>query len=628
MMNKIVPLVITPELIMGESFHGFVLRTSEMNGYSSPGDMLRYAGLSENEIRSVRLATDKLACLFGRSQDCFEEHAYVKKEEFTSLNTFHVFGHELPASHLSIKEQKVCPQCIQEQGYIDAFWDLKISTVCPLHGLPAITHCPSCKKRLSWFRPGLLECSCGAKITPEECSPIVNEAVLPLLEIVWRKLHTRPLRSENTEIAGLPLEQLERMSLRTLLGVVERFEHLGRKSKSDDPVFENLPFASQALGNWPHGFFDFLETIGATWTPGQGSAGLAKQFLGFQTAFLKAELPTEEISFIWNAFGEFGTKRWKKGLIDRKLKGVEGSASSTVGGITEVARRIGVQPETVRRLVETGVLEAITVERGGKPRLLFDMNQSMPRRTKKGKSLGPREAARRLEIPISVLQALRSNRVYKVRWLGKRLGSFHESDVEQFRNKLLQLAACRKPTQLVQSRNHLATISEIMRMKAGDPAAKAQVIKQMLTGSLTVLGRDTDGPGGLLVNRDDAVAVATETAIKRSRSLYTYQVAKKLGCDPLVVPWLVENLLLEGRYSARGLKVTTESVSAFDAEYISCAGIAKEMGTTTRRIAEQCRIHKLHILNAERGYGKAAQPFVRRADVKCIGHRSDLELAI
>lgn len=66
MNSSIVPLVVTPAPMPTESMMGFILRTSEVNGYDSPNFILRHAGMTENEIRSARPPIYKLAQLYAR----------------------------------------------------------------------------------------------------------------------------------------------------------------------------------------------------------------------------------------------------------------------------------------------------------------------------------------------------------------------------------------------------------------------------------------------------------------------------------------------------------------------------------------------------------------------------------
>ena len=65
MNNQIQQLVITPLPMPTESMMGLILRTSEINGYQSPFTILRYAGMTENEIRSAKPPIDKLAKLYN-----------------------------------------------------------------------------------------------------------------------------------------------------------------------------------------------------------------------------------------------------------------------------------------------------------------------------------------------------------------------------------------------------------------------------------------------------------------------------------------------------------------------------------------------------------------------------------
>src|SRR5450830_740393 len=125
------PLVSTPEPYHGESYMGFMLRTAEDNGYASVHAMMRYAGLTENEMRAARPPIAKLSSLFGREVSEFESidtDAGVKSGRHMTL-----MKHHLPSIYLRSKHARICPDCVVEYGHVSAFWELKHAVACPAH---------------------------------------------------------------------------------------------------------------------------------------------------------------------------------------------------------------------------------------------------------------------------------------------------------------------------------------------------------------------------------------------------------------------------------------------------------------------------------------------------------------
>ena len=93
-------LVVTPKPQHGESYMGFVLRTSEANGYPSINTILRHAGMTENEMRSVRPPLEKLAPLYGRA---VEDFALLGETRTTNGRFLPLMSQSLPAIYLRSK---------------------------------------------------------------------------------------------------------------------------------------------------------------------------------------------------------------------------------------------------------------------------------------------------------------------------------------------------------------------------------------------------------------------------------------------------------------------------------------------------------------------------------------------
>jgi hypothetical protein len=142
-------LVVTPKPQHGESYMGFVLRTSEANGYPSINTILRHAGMSENEMRSARPPLEKLAPLYGRT---VEDFALLGETRTTNGRFLPLMSQSLPAIYLRSKRARVCPECIRDHGHARAFWEMRHAIACPTHGRMALSHCPQCHRPIDWWR--------------------------------------------------------------------------------------------------------------------------------------------------------------------------------------------------------------------------------------------------------------------------------------------------------------------------------------------------------------------------------------------------------------------------------------------------------------------------------------------
>jgi hypothetical protein len=103
---------------------------------------------------------------------------------------------------------------------------------CPVHERSLLSICPKCGVRLTWFRPGLLECKCGARFHRTE-RHLISVPEASLLDLIMRNVLKHPPREENP--AALPQEPLLAMRLRSLLAVVRTLgKH--RMIADGDPV--------------------------------------------------------------------------------------------------------------------------------------------------------------------------------------------------------------------------------------------------------------------------------------------------------------------------------------------------------------------------------------------------------
>lgn len=116
----------------------------------------------------------KLAAILGKDPDRLEQIAYLGrakdgKSEYR-LNG-HPIGRGLTLAPLRLKAPVICPACIKEKGIVDVCWDLTAFVACPVHGMRLLQRCPACNSGLTWLRPGLLTCSCGASLADAVSEP-------------------------------------------------------------------------------------------------------------------------------------------------------------------------------------------------------------------------------------------------------------------------------------------------------------------------------------------------------------------------------------------------------------------------------------------------------------------------
>src|SRR5271166_7124959 len=176
---------------------------------------------------------------------------------------------------------------------------------------------------LRCFRPGLLECHCGASLRNANL-PAISMAESDLLDIVRRKI--LGLAAGRDYASGLPGSYLEVMDLQPLLSLVGM---LGRRrmivdNDSDRRNSQRIVFAAAGvLADWPTNFFRLLRGITEGMSAdSDSSTGVARGRLGgiYRALLnLKRIMPTEQADFLRIAFLDFVRNDWRPDFIDQKL---------------------------------------------------------------------------------------------------------------------------------------------------------------------------------------------------------------------------------------------------------------------------------------------------------------------
>lgn len=488
MINQIKPLLITPVPMSTESLMGFILRTSEVNGYTSPSQILRYAGLTENEIRSVSPPLDKIAQIYARKPEDFTAFCNEQQATKKRIKKWAILNHVIPGLYVNVKSTCICPECIMESGIIDSFGEIKYALVCAKHQRKLIDICSACNKKLKWQRKGLLICSCGHDLSESRGTVIKDESILNMTELIRWKLSNHHYDETNLMVAGYPLSDLRKISLPTLLGIIERLKNV-RQRKVDfgqlpdqDSKLNTLRLASNMLANWPNGFYDFLENISPE-NRHVASRNLQSQYQKIYMSFFRTSLPAEEMKFLRGAFVNFANERLAEDVyIDVRLSN-QAETNRRYVGIYGLAAHLKVQMPTVRNYVKKGLIIPQERESFGVIRMVFDLH-NLPFKAKEGNYFKQREAAAFLGLNVRILRSLKNNGIYKIKRLGWGTDGYSELDLIEFKecfvNKAAEIIECLP--------EHHLCLKQLFKKRSVEGIV-IKILDQVKKGDLTPLGR-------------------------------------------------------------------------------------------------------------------------------------------
>jgi TniQ len=247
-----------------ESLAGYVLRLSQVNGYSTPLSLYRLAGMNKSERTWPNFAYAKLAAVANQPVSEIERIAFT--HPVNDPTAIALLGKTIDSKEMNRSGAKVCPACVASCGFIEAHWHLNLMVGCPVHKQAAVWFCGGCKKRVSWLRMGLLTCKCGGPL----CTPpdyLFREEDWWLLDCIRRRALgdlTHPQanpRMPDALVANTTLSQL-------ISGV--RILGKARMTASFNPGIQLgkavVKAAASVLVDWPdniHKLFRDLEHRGA-----------------------------------------------------------------------------------------------------------------------------------------------------------------------------------------------------------------------------------------------------------------------------------------------------------------------------------------------------------------------------
>jgi hypothetical protein len=605
------PLVRHPAPQPTSSLLGYVLQVSQANGFSSPWSVVRRAGLEQHEIRGTGIRVEKIATITNCSTADLNALGYSDPD---SKRYCRLLGHRLLPSNLDLQTPRICPRCIQARGFIEAHWDLAFMIGCPVHLCRAISLCLACGEPLRWFRQGLLRCHCGARLQSNTSVPI-GLPECDLLQIIRTKvLRLLPLTDFGT---GLPILELHRLELRSLLRVIAVVGDSSRifdgYAKRDNSPAATVSAAAMALSVWPVNFVNLLQQMGGRATKNRHD--IRDQFAPLYNS-LFGRRPTErpeDLDFIRTAFLDFVSNQWDGRKVDiRALKRVCNQVPTRYMSRAELARFLCVDPRTIKRHAD---LKQLPIEKRSHSTELFDRNQFRFVGSRPDKILNFRQAAREIGVSVMVLRSIKDTGEFEVRHQLHRQRGFHEHDVFSFKDKMLALApgepSCATDLQVI-------TVGESLQKACQSTGEKANLIRDLLTRKILVIGQTEGTLQGLLILSDDLCAfIKRERRNEFGHVMTCANAAKSLNCEIDTVRGLIERKLLCGRKTARGWEIAECSVEEFSRLFVRLSRVAGLIGTSSRCLTALCARNKLELCEIKLRRG-GVQPFVRRQMVDTI----------
>ncbi len=146
------PLIVAHRL--DEPSYGLLTRTAAHNGTRLyPAIFARYGIQGRLGVNNLEPAMVAYTCQADAT-------AVARASPVTTTKSVELLGQVLHRDHFSVQRRRWCPECLKEEAYHRAWWDIAAITCCPKHGIDLVDQC-GCKSRNAWQTFGITHCQAG-----------------------------------------------------------------------------------------------------------------------------------------------------------------------------------------------------------------------------------------------------------------------------------------------------------------------------------------------------------------------------------------------------------------------------------------------------------------------------------
>ena len=145
------PFLRRPRPGVNEIFSSYLIRLTQVNGYSNYQAILDYVGINSN-LHKLNYLSKDVANLTVLSQMAELEEAKLWEMVFSAITDREIKAYRsiLDYEWLEREKIKICPVCFATDGYYQKHWSLWCYTSCHLHQCLLVDTCPQCQSVLNW----------------------------------------------------------------------------------------------------------------------------------------------------------------------------------------------------------------------------------------------------------------------------------------------------------------------------------------------------------------------------------------------------------------------------------------------------------------------------------------------
>lgn len=336
-----VSYAVRPRPNVGESLAGFVLRVAQRNGYTTEAQLLtslqhRRQPAFDELCERLSLSDTERSRLFGALSRRWG--ADIMGAGFSARD----FNHE---------SVRWCPRCLDEKGFLDGRWDLKLVCACVHHSIWLHESCGRCGRCQTRATVIAGHCKCGSSLADGSSSPAPRQ-VVDLTHALGGdggiKLTTKSPPA-SASVANLLVRYLGQFSPQAQPSRPGQVVGLDRLA-----VASTLVSGTAALlKDWPTGFHALLSAMQSTAAP---SPSLRRSFSPLYRV-LYVDLSDPWFQFMRDAFEDYLREHWwglvckRNRLLPRKAVEAHPRLSTR-----QAAHASSLAPAVIRHLVQAELL--------------------------------------------------------------------------------------------------------------------------------------------------------------------------------------------------------------------------------------------------------------------------------
>jgi len=332
-------LLVHVEAHAGESLPGYLHRLGEANGLSG----VFVTNLFKAEIRTSDDMLDSVAAIDPNWRGIAREMAAPSTR---------------PMQLWNLRRRRFCGQCLAENGFRRAAWDLSLVTCCTKHRVRLRDTCRHCGKTFDWKEHATPWCSvCGGDLCDKGGANKADTSELWLVRELQFRLEGNASHRDG-QLGHLALGELHEFGFR--IGACASRPKARRPLKIADSgsLAEAAPVAAGAaalLQHWPCGFAQGLDRIRSergrenVWKLGDAFGPIYREIYD--------HLPGPAFQFARDAVEQYVLDKWEAPLALRHrrlhIAAVEGHRWLSVD---DAANRVGLDSAIVARVADAGEL--------------------------------------------------------------------------------------------------------------------------------------------------------------------------------------------------------------------------------------------------------------------------------